>query len=191
MAKEIAVRLVGMKPILFDRYPGNKTTKLSPEDKMYLRKGSNIIYLPALNIMSALASDSPNSASKLVYGKLANKIKIGVQAFTRIKEDKIDFLDDKGNQIVFTGFGEEADSQFTVLFHVAKVKKAGLSIPSEKERPCLNLPWELRFTIEYNDNDYVKISDLKQLLNQACIMGMGTFRPTFGGCRLENFEVIK
>jgi hypothetical protein len=185
MAK-FQVHFKGIKPILFDRYPGNNTTKLPPEKKLYLTK-EWVVYLPAINIYASLASDSPNCAAKLEFGKTANKIKIGIQSFFHFDESELIFSDDDGKPIVFEGFDEK---RFVVFNHIAKVKKGTLSIPSPKERPGIMPPWNIRFQCELLPNEMVNPNDLKLLFERSQIMGHGTFRPQFGGFKMIQFEKI-
>ena len=53
MATDIITRnveLVGLAPIMFDRYPGDNQTKLEPYQKLYLEPGkSRVVGLPSLN----------------------------------------------------------------------------------------------------------------------------------------------
>ena len=53
------VRLRGLTPIMFDRYAGDNQTKLTWDQKIYLRPGTNELVLPALNIISFTRDGKP------------------------------------------------------------------------------------------------------------------------------------
>ena len=187
MNSRFRVRLQGIKPILFDRYAGNNTTNLPPEQKMYVSP-RGVVCLPVINIYAALATESPTSAVKMEFGKQAKKVAIGVQAFLGFDVTEVPFTDDAGEEIVFSKFDGE---RFKVLNHVAKVKKGSLSVPLAKERPCMAPPWNLRFECTLNQNQYCTDNDLRALFTRAQIMGFGTFRPQFGGFRLLGWDKLE
>ena len=56
------VVLTGVTPIMFDRYPGDNSTRLEWHQKVYLRPNTSRITLPAMNIVSFLSSHNTNSA---------------------------------------------------------------------------------------------------------------------------------
>ena len=60
------VTLTGFKDAMFDRYPGENSTKLEPGQKLYLSPTQGdqlpIIGLPSANIMSFLSSHNTKSA---------------------------------------------------------------------------------------------------------------------------------
>lgn len=58
------VTLVGLNDVMFDRYAGDNKTKLTWEQKVYLKPGTNILCMPAMNISSFLSSHNTNSAPK-------------------------------------------------------------------------------------------------------------------------------
>jgi hypothetical protein len=180
------VHFKGVKPILFDRYSGNNNTKLPPEKKFHLTK-EGIVCIPAINLYAALASESPTCAAKLVFGKAASKIKIGVQAFLHFDTPELILTDDDGKPIYFEGWNDK----IKVFHHVAKVKKGTLSVPSPKERPGIMPPWNMQFQCELLQNDFCNESDLQAMLKMSQTMGMGTFRPQFGGFIMTQFEKIK
>ena len=63
------VCLTGLTPIMFDRYPGDNSTKLEWHQKVYLPHGSDVISLPSINIISFLSSHNTNSAPKRLRDK--------------------------------------------------------------------------------------------------------------------------
>jgi hypothetical protein len=69
------------------------------------------------------------------------------------------------------------------------VKKGSLSIPSEKQRPLLDLPWSLAFTLELFQNADLNESILRRLFEEGGIMiGLGTYRGIYGKFIVEKWE---
>jgi len=67
---ERKVTLIGRQPIMFDRYPGDNDTKLTPDQKLYLSPdGRKVIGIPVINIMSFLTAHNTNSAPKRLRDK--------------------------------------------------------------------------------------------------------------------------
>src|SRR5262245_44605009 len=82
------VVLLGMTDIMFDRYPGDNTTKLEPHQKLYLASdGSRNIGIPSLNIMSFFSAHNTNSAPKRLRDKRKYKdIANALLSFVSIRE---------------------------------------------------------------------------------------------------------
>jgi hypothetical protein len=89
-------------------------------------------------------------------------------------------MDDNG-PIRFQGW----NGQISVRKDVARVKGG---IPNPKTRPVLALPWYLEFEIEYQDNSYCTLENLRQAVNWGGTLGLGTFRPFFGRYELTGWE---
>jgi hypothetical protein len=69
----------------------------------------------------------------------------------------------------------------------AIIKKGQLSIPSDKERPVLDVPWSVSFKLTLYKNPDLNENILKRLFEDGGIqIGLGTFRGSFG-----KFEVTK
>lgn len=69
------------------------------------------------------------------------------------------------------------------------MKKGPLFIPQAKERPLLSLPWRVEFTVNYVDNRFCTLENLRQSFEQGGTLGLGTFRPFFGRYQLTRWEV--
>lgn len=190
---KIQVTLEGLRPLMFDRYAGDMQTKLSPEDKMYLDE-SNHLTMPVPNIYSLLAAENTKSVCRQFFGKNGKTIGLGINAFTNIEPFAIPIYDDKG-PIVFNGFDNQMTvvthtvplPQISVGYHVARLKGG---IPNPKQRPILALPWFLRFRVEYIENSYCVLENLRQAFEFGGIIGLGTFRPTFGRYKLTEWNII-
>jgi hypothetical protein len=180
------VTLQGMTPIMFDRYPGDNSTKLEPHQKLYLQPGdSPVIGLPAINIMSFLSAHNTNSAPKRLrdkrkYKDLAN----AMLSFVSIREQFIPFERD-GKPIVLGKFIGDHDplSGIYVDRSVARLDKG---IPNPKVRPVLPLDWSLTFTVDIFPNREIKEQDILNLVEEGGrAIGLGTWRGVFGKFRVE------
>lgn len=86
----------------------------------------------------------------------------------------------EGQPIVFTGFQNGVDSNANIYVHksVARLPKG---IPNPKERPVIELPWELEFNISLIKNDVVdEILLQTAFVKGGLALGLGTFRGLFG-----------
>jgi hypothetical protein len=93
--------------------------------------------------------------------------------------------------IPFTRNGKELtvdNANLKVHAAVARMMKGSLAIPNPKERPMLDAPWELRFTLtllETPDLNEKLLRDLFELGGLA--IGLGTFRGVFGKFKIESW----
>jgi hypothetical protein len=183
---KLTAKLVGIRPIMFDRYAGNNTTKLKALDKMNLDAAGGVV-LPVLNVFSMLTAQNTDSVASRFYGKQRRDVALGVNAFCAIAphgietEDIMDapILDADGKQYM------QDDPRITIQFHVARVKKAGAAIPNPKERPMIPTGWNVTFDLYLTGNDFVDSKLLQRMIEQGGILGLGTFRPIFGRYRVE------
>lgn len=182
------VTLVGLTAIMFDRYPGDNSTKLEPHQKLYLQPGeSQIIGLPSINIMSFLSAHNTNSAPKRLrdkrkYKDLAN----AMLSFVSIREQFIPFVRDE-KPIVLGKFNGDHDpkSGCYVDRSVARLDKG---IPNPKVRPVLPLEWALNFTVDIFPNREIKEQDILNLVEEGGrAIGLGTWRGVFGKFRVERW----
>jgi hypothetical protein len=171
-ATRISVELTGVRPIMFDRYAGDNNTQLAVHDKMYLDEHQGLI-IPAINLFSLLAAENTKSVCRQFFGRQGKTIGLGIASYTTIVEMEIPLLNDEG-QIVWTG---EWTGQLSHVRHVARVKGG---IPNPKDRPVIALPWHLRFEVEYIDNKFCTLENLRTAYEMGGTMGLGTFRPYFG-----------
>jgi hypothetical protein len=176
---KINVTLKGIRPIMFDRFASMKT-ELSPEDKVYQKDG--MLTIPAKNIMSFLSAVNTESATQRVMGKKWKSICKAALSFVDI--DPLDiFFDRDGERI--------PASDVEIIVDKAIIKKGALSIPSEKQRPVLNLPWSLSFTIELFQNQDLNDAMLKKIFEDGGIMiGIGSYRGVYGKFIVERWANI-
>jgi len=167
----IRVQLSGVRPLMFDRYAGDNATTLQASEKMYLDEQRRLI-MPAVNVFSLLAAENTKSVCRQFFGKQGKTIALGISSYCNITPFEIPIEDDKG-WITFTGFG----GQITLHKSVARLKNG---IPNPKERPMVSLPWRMTFVVEYQENKYCTLENLRQALTMGGTLGLGTFRPYFG-----------
>jgi len=169
------VVLRGIRPIMFDRYPGNNKTALLPEQKMYLNDQNELVF-PALNVQSFLCAENTKSAVKSIYdSRQYKKVAQAVLGFVTIDPFEIPFTDDQKKPIVFDGFGKNG---ITCAEHVARLAKG---VPNPKVRPVLDTPWNLIFNLTLFENDEVDELAVRMLFEKGGILlGFGTYRGVFG-----------
>jgi hypothetical protein len=182
------VKLVGLTDIMFDRYPGDNTTRLEPHQKLYLEPGdSRVIGLPSLNIMSFLSAHNTNSAPKRLRDKRKYKdIANAMLSFVSISEQFIP-LTRRGKVITLGKIEHDKDplSGVYVTYHVARLDKG---VPNPKVRPVLPIEWELEFTLQLFPNREVKETDVQNLFEEGGrAIGLGTFRGVFGKFRVDRW----
>lgn len=184
------VTLKGTKDIMFDRYPGENTTKLEPQQKLYLAPTAAnelpIIGVPAANIMSFLSAHNTNSAPKRLRDKRKYKdIANACLSFVDIEETFIPFTRDS-KPIRFNRFDGDKDEESGCYIHrsVARLDKG---IPNPKVRPVLPVEWSLSFHLVVRPNKEIKEQEILNLIvDGGAALGLGTFRGVFG-----KFEVVQ
>lgn len=176
--KEIEVVLTGLTPILFDRYSGNNKEQLAVMDKVYLNEGKMV--LPATNVLSFLSAQNTESAPQRVIGRGYKEVCKAAQSFVTISPLWIPFSRN-GKALTL----ENADLK--IHYGVAKIMKGKLAIPNPKERPMLELPWELSLTLTLLETPELNEVLLQKLFEKGGLaIGLGTFRGVFG-----KFKVTK
>ncbi len=176
--KVIKIQLSGLRPLMFDRYAGDNNTQLPNEEKMYLTEDLRLI-MPAVNLYSLLCAENTKSVCRQFFGKNGKTIALGIASYTMIEPFDIPILEN-GQPIYFKGFNE----QIQLHKSVARLAKG---IPNPKVRPMLRCPWTLDFSVEYQENKYCTLENLRQSFQMGGTLGLGTFRPFFGRYELSGF----
>lgn len=192
--EKFAVKLVGVLPVLFDRYAGDNDTTLQPEEMYYFeprgtgKKADKVVCMPSNNIYGMLSSNFRNCATKLKYGRAHGSKTDAVQGFIDIDPINIPFTVN-GEEAIFNGFDGEV---FGVRNDVARIKKSAQQIiPNPRTRPYINTPWELSFDVTIYDNPEFKPNDIADLLAiGGRMIGIGTWRGRFGKFAVESFDKI-
>ena len=177
---EREVILSGLTPILFDRYSGNNKEQLSTMDKIYTE--GEYMVLPSTNILSFLSAQNTESAPQRVIGRGYKEVCKAAQSFVTIEPLNVKFLRD-GKPL------KVDDAGLTVHYAVAKIMKGKLAIPNPKERPLLDLPWELGFKLSLMETPELNEVLLKKLFERGGIaIGLGTFRGVFGKFKVSQWK---
>lgn len=183
------VTLDGISDVMFDRYAGDNSTQLDPDQKFYLTPGvSPIIGLPAANIMSFLSAHNTNSAPKRLRDKRKFKdIANALLSFVTISEQFIPFL--RGRKpIIFGRFKDDRDELSGAYIHrsVARLDKG---IPNPKVRPVVPVPWSLQFGLQLFPNTEIKEQEILNLfVDGGRAIGLGTFRGVFGKFTVSGWD---
>jgi hypothetical protein len=183
------VELVGITELMFDRYPGDNSTKLEPQQKLYFLPGdSKVIGLPTLNIISFLSAHNTNSAPKRLRDKRKFKdIANAMLSFVSIRETSVPLLRN-GKPIVFGKLEHDRDPLSGVYVHYA-VARLDKGIPNPKVRPVVPLDWSIEFTLDLFPNREIKEQDVLNLVEEGGrAIGLGTFRGVFGKFRIAKWD---
>lgn len=183
------VRLRGLTPIMFDRYPGDNDTKLEPWQKLYFaRDGSKTLVLPATNIISFLSAQNTDSAPKrLLDSRKYKAFCFACASYVTIAPDLIPFTRD-GQPIVFGRLDGEVDQASGVYLHraTARLEKG---IPNPKVRPTLPTPWCLEFTLTLWPNRQLQEQQLLNVFTEGLLgVGLGTYRGQYGKAEVALWE---
>jgi len=182
----ITVKLRGIRPLMFDRYPGDNKTKLDPLDKIYLNEQQELC-LPTTAIYSLLAARNTGSVSKYFAGKQQKAVSTAILAFcqfTPIHGDDpflIPLRDEEGKPYL------KSDPRIKVYDRFIGKTKDGT--PNENSiRPAIPKGWSVDIAVEFIENEMIQLSALKKMFEQGGILGLGTFRPVFGRYYVEQWE---
>lgn len=181
------VKVIGITDIMFDRYAGDNKTQLPPESKMYFMPDNRTLCLPMTNVQSFLSAKNTTSAAKLIGGKAYKATADALLSYVTINPYHIP-LTRNGAPIVFSRFTNGRDEKAGVYIHRA-VARLDKGIPNPKERPTIELPWELEFSLCLLKNDVVDETLLQMAFIKGGIaLGFGTFRGAFGKFFVEVWE---
>jgi len=184
------VTLQGFTPIMFDRYPGDNKTALPVEKKFYFMPDGVSLCLPASNVVSFLSATNTNSAAKLAGGRGYKTLANALLSFVVIEPAQIP-LTRNGEPVRLYGFTDDRDERGGIYVdrRVARMLKSGMAVPNAKERPVVELPWELSFSFRMFKNDTFDEELLKTIFTRGGIaLGLGTFRGVFGKFLISRWE---
>lgn len=186
MAEKVLTRkvmLTGLADIMFDRYPGDNKTTLSPEKKFYYMADGETLMLPSMNLVSFLTAQNTESAPKRLLDKRKYKeTASAILSFTAISPFEIPFTS-SGEPVKFSGFDGK---QFYIHQSVARLAKG---VPNPKIRPVIRTPWELAFEISIFPNKEFTEDTLHDLFVRGGLaIGLGTFRGVFGKFKVSEWK---
>lgn len=181
--QRIRVELTGASPIMFDRYV-SKEAKLPVDRKMYLDDANRVV-LPTDNLCSFLACKTTGAscASSFIDARKRDPFVKAVAAYVSFADEAVPFLRE-GAPVVFNGFNGSDVDQATGIYIDRDKALVGKSIPDDKERPVLPLPWALDFTLQLvvvSSNTLINADLLRDWFEVGGItVALGAHRPKFG-----------
>lgn len=183
---ERKVVVSGIRPVMFDRYPGDNDTKLEPSEMMYYDKDGKTVVIPSQNILGMMGSNFYDCACKRKWGSKHKDKSSAVQGFVDITPTRVPFVN-KGKPIQFKDFNS---GQFYIDESTARINGGGGKIiPNPRKRPVLELPWSLEFTVSLLPNNMVDEKLLKELLEIGGLyIGIGTWRGRYGKFVIDKWE---
>jgi hypothetical protein len=183
------VTLEGFTPIMFDRYPGDNKTQLPVGEKMYFIPGTRQLCIPSVNISSFLSAKNTTSVAKMIGGRGYKSLADAFLSFVQIAPFYIPLMRNDA-PIVFNGFTDGVDEAADIFVHYGVARLIG-GIPNPKERPVVNLPWELTFTVSLFKNKEVDETMLRTAFSQGGIsLGLGTYRGQFGKFLIKSWNMV-
>ena len=189
------VKIRGLMPLMFDRYPGDNDTKLTPSQKLYFGDDGHTIVLPSTNLMSFLSAKNTDSAPKrLLDSRKYKKFTEACASCVMISADTDEYSEDlvitrDGEPIKFKSFDQNEVCQSSKIYVHRSVARLEKGIPNPKERPVLPLPWELSFQLTLFPNSLIQEQQLKNIFQQGgYAVGVGTWRGRFGKFEIEQWE---
>jgi hypothetical protein len=189
-AQRINVCLSGITDLMFDRYPGDNSTKLDWWQKVYLKPGTSQLSLPTSNIVSFLSSHNTNSSPKRLRDKrkfkdIANACLSFVVPTAIGGGSWISIL--RNDKPIEMGVPTVDRDEASGLYLHRSVARLDKGIPNPKERPTLPCPWAIRFQLLILQNTEIKETEVRNLFTEGGLaIGLGTFRGVFG-----KFEVAE
>lgn len=177
-AQKISFKLEGVTDLMFDRYPGDNSTQLPVEKKLYV-DGSTVV-LPSMNILSLLTAENTRSITKDAYGKKAGGVLIELRSSLTIDQPLIPILKN-GSPLKFNGSFDQERGGSVGIYIDRRVARLAKGVPNPKERPTIATPWELDFSVELDANDSINTDEFVMLLRKGGKkIGLGTYRGVFG-----------
>jgi hypothetical protein len=169
---------VGIQDLMFDRYPGDNSTKLPNEQKLYL--DGKKVTLPSMNILSLLTAENTKSITQKVYGKSYKKVADELRSSLTIEQQLIPILRN-GKPLLFNGSFDNERGGSIGIYIDRRVARLAKGVPNPKERPTVQTPWEMNVTIELDANDEITTQELINLLRLGGRkIGLGTYRGVYG-----------
>lgn len=189
------VEIEGITPLMFDRYPGDNDTQLTPRQKLYFGEDGSSIVIPSTNLMSFLSAKNTDSAPKrLLDSRKYKKFTEACASFVMIQacgeeySENLPLLRD-GKPIKFSGFGDDEVCPSSGVFIKRDVARLEKGIPNPKVRPVLPAPWSLRFMLSLFPNEQIQEQQLKNVFEKGgYAVGIGTWRGRFGKFRVASWE---
>jgi hypothetical protein len=177
------ITLVGVTPLMFDRYSGNNKEQLGVMEKVYTDTKNRLV-IPSTNLLSFLSAQNTESAPQRVIGRGYKEVCKAALSFVTIDPLNIPLTRD-GKELTMD------NANLQVHVSVAKIMKGKLAVPNPKERPVLDTPWELTFNLTLLETPELNENLLKRLFEIGGIaIGIGTFRGVYGKFHVQGWDAI-
>jgi len=180
------VRIKGLTPIMFARYPGDNDTKLEPWQRLYFVRGTKELSLPPGALDSFLSAQNTDSAPKrLLDSRKYKRFGLACSSYVLTEPHQIPLLRD-GKPILFDRLGKDETDPSSGIYLDHDTARLEKGIPNPQVRPVLPLPWECEFSLTLFPNQELQEQQLLNIFTAGGIaVGLGTHRPRFG-----KFEVV-
>lgn len=184
---EVNCKIEGIVPIMFCRFPlpagpgdTKKKKKQTIEEKMWVDE--NGVYIPADNLRMLLIGNRFRPGAAKIYGS-EYESKKGTKYLNFCKAC-VWVVGDNG-KVYFAPKREKQDDTDIRSFINATGGR------DTTERPVLNTPWSLSFTVQVTD-DSVPPEIVEQFFKVAGLRcGLGVYGPTFGRFIVKEWEITE
>ena len=172
LIQKIQVKIVGIKPLLFNKFNGIQDEAI-PTEKKFDLDGGNIV-IKSSRLLSFLFDMGDTAggrntigAIKMFTGRKHKSLIVQGNAFIGVEPLTIP-LTRNGKPIVFKKFGANGILEYE--------DKTGKGKPQIVKRPLIETPWEAEFQISLVENDFISFDDLKGWFEKGGIMvGLGAW----------------
>jgi len=183
---KIAVKLAGLAPIMFDRFIDHSREARPAEQRLYLVDG-NVLVMPQENIEAFMFGMDPKGCAMTFEGKRCKEYRTVGMSHVFIEETSIPFQAE-GKDIIFDGFNDR------IWIHNRSGGRTGSGSSrtkqEPKQRPVLNTPWSLSFTLTVVKNALIDETKLYNWFTSGGVqIALGTYRPRWGRVAVEKWEV--
>lgn len=188
LIQKIKVKIVGIKPLLFNKFNGIQDEAIPTEKKFDVEDSKVVIKSSRISSFLFDMGDTASGrntigAIKMFTGRKHKSLIVQGNAFIGIEPITIP-LTRNSKPITFKKFGENGITEYE--------DKTGKGKPQIVKRPMIDTPWEAEFQINLVDNDFISFDDLKGWFEKGGIMvGLGAWRPRYGQFTVEKFEKMK
>lgn len=184
---EKAVTLTGYMPMMLDRYAGDNKTQLPPEAKMYFMPDHKTLCIPAINLLSFLSATNTTSVAKLIGGKSYKDLAAAFLGYVQFDPVLVP-ITRNGASIQFNGFVDDRDEKAGIYVD-RRVARLARGVPNPKQRPVIELPWELSFKLRFFKNTTFDESQLRIAFERGGeSLGIGTYRGLFGKFTVSRWD---
>lgn len=173
---EVECTIEGIVPIMFSRYPlpsgvgdTKKQKKQTIAEKMWIDKKG--VYIPTDNLRMMLIGNTFREGASFIYGNEYESRK--GKKYKNFCKACVWIVGDNGKVYFTPKRIKHDDTDIRSFVNSTKSR-------STTERPILNTPWSLTFTVQVTDDSIPedKIKAMYDVAGMRC--GLGVYGPTFG-----------